>query len=127
VILNFALPSVLALAEHALAAPEHLMFDDTPPQPALIWGKDDGTWVRSNGLPVSADAAPVFADIWGPRSGWFLAETVLGGDDFTETLTLTEPLESGTTLIDLLREAHRDGLTAFSAQVSADQVAWFAR
>ncbi|MBF6331884.1 hypothetical protein [Nocardia transvalensis] len=119
----FPLSEVGEIAEHALAADEHSpsisQYDNGDPGgPALVWAKDDGTYVLSNGLPRQlADPADpdgwskvAFAEGWGRGTGSEIGATPVGGDDFSEHLDLDEPVTGGGTLIDMIRDyTDRDG------------------
>ncbi|MER5888044.1 hypothetical protein ABT160_29855 [Streptomyces sp. NPDC001941] len=120
-LLAFPLDQVLALAEHATACDHHhLGYEETQARPRLWWVKSDGTYLTSNGhaphpAPTPAPAA-VHADGWGPGTD---ARTILGGDDFRQSLDLTTPInDDGTTLLDLLRQATADGATRFLLQAT---------
>ncbi|MER7195762.1 DUF3085 domain-containing protein [Streptomyces flaveolus] len=114
-LLVFPLDQVLAAAEHANTATGHkLGYGETAPAPRLWWVKDQGTYLMSNGETRDASGRlphAVYADGWGPDTD---ARSVLGGDDFRESLGLTTPLfEDGTTLLGMLREATATGGTRF--------------
>ncbi|MFC9117890.1 DUF3085 domain-containing protein [Streptomyces sp. NPDC057092] len=124
--LVFPLDRVLAAAEHAAAADKHkLGYGETEAAPRLWWVKDDGTYLMSNGQdptgPRDADGrlpTVVHADSWGPGTD---ARSVLGGDDFRESIDLTAPVfEDGTTLLGMLREANADGATRFVLKATFD-------
>ncbi|MFF8595226.1 DUF3085 domain-containing protein [Streptomyces sp. NPDC015220] len=121
--LRFPLARVLAAAEHAAAAPEHkLGYGETEATPRLWWVKDDGTYLMSNGrYPIPDSNRPptvVYADGWGPGTD---ARSILGGDDFRESVDLTTPLDDGrTTLLDVLRAATAEGATRFLFEVTFD-------
>ncbi|MFK3983083.1 hypothetical protein ACI2K4_22235 [Micromonospora sp. NPDC050397] len=118
--LLFPLDEALVLAEHALAAPDHVRSltreeEGLPAVPALLWVKDDGTYLMSNGIPgLPADPTRpdaghriVYADGWGSGTRQELGHTdEIGGDDFVEHLELTQRF-SDRLLIDLLRAAAR--------------------
>ncbi|WP_051030276.1 MULTISPECIES: DUF3085 domain-containing protein [Nocardia] len=110
----FRRTDVLELAEHAIAAPEHRQaYGDESPvgTPSLIWVKDDGIYLLSNGLPNQprTDTDPptnkmhvVYAHGHGPGTHWDHGAPL--GDDFVEYLTLTEPDgDDSTSLLGLLR------------------------
>ncbi|MEU7925087.1 hypothetical protein [Micromonospora sp. NPDC049107] len=119
--LLFPLDEALRLAEHALAAPENVRSltredEGRPAVPALLWVKDDGTYLMSNGIPgLPADPGRpdsgqqvVYADGWGSGTRQELGHTdEIGGDDFVEHLELTQRFSDGRLLIDLLRAAAR--------------------
>ncbi|WP_194838769.1 DUF3085 domain-containing protein [Nocardia sp. XZ_19_369] len=100
----FRLAEVGPIAEHAMTAPEHtscpFVPDDAPARPCLIWVKDDGTYLLSNGRPRQlADptqpegmAQVAYAQGWGPGTGPEIGGTPVGGDDFAEYIDLTEDL-----------------------------------
>ncbi len=95
-----------------MAAPEHIWSPYAPDPkvvPALIWAKDKGTYLLSNGRPGQLDpnrpgssviCHPV--DWTGSHTG--LAQTAVGGDDFAEYLPLTDHPDSAEPLIDPIRE-----------------------
>lgn len=118
-LLVFPLDQALAAAEHATTATDHkLGYGETTSAPRLWWVKDQGTYLMSNGkTPADTRDASgrlphvVYADGWGPDTD---ARSILGGDDFRESLDLTTPLlEDGTTLLGMLREATATGGTRF--------------
>lgn len=124
--LVFPLAQVLAAAEHAAAADKHkLGYGETEAAPRLWWIKSDGTCLMSNGQDPTGtrddnDRAPttVHADGWGPGTD---ARSILGGDDFRESIDLTTPVfEDGTTLLGMLREAAADGATRFLLKATFD-------
>lgn len=123
--LVFPLAKVLAAAEHAAAADEHkLGYGETKTAPRLWWVKDDGTYLMSNGQdptdPRDTDGNlphVVHADTWGPGTD---ARSILGGDDFRESINLTTPLNDGTTLLGTLREAAANGATRFLLKATFD-------
>ncbi|MCZ1011975.1 DUF3085 domain-containing protein [Streptomyces lydicus] len=109
--LTFPLDRVRSAAEHALAAADHALGPgDTDARPHLWWIKGDGTFLMSNGIdntPAARDDNGhwrhiAYADTWGPGTD---PSPLLGGDDLHETLDLTQPLDEGQTLIDILRTA----------------------
>ncbi|MFJ3213578.1 DUF3085 domain-containing protein [Streptomyces flaveolus] len=95
-----------------------LGYGETTPAPRLWWVKDQGTYLMSNGKAPAdpRDASGrlphvVYADGWGPDTD---ARSILGGDDFRESLDPTTPLfEDGTTFLGMLREAAATGATRF--------------
>ncbi|MFE5407098.1 hypothetical protein ACFQ9Z_38710 [Streptomyces sp. NPDC056580] len=127
--LHFPLDRVLAAAEHAAAAPSHqLGYGETEAAPRLWWIKSDGTCLMSNGrTPTSTPGTPddseylpttVHADGWGPGTD---ARSILGGDDFRQSIELTRPLdENGTTLLGMLRDAAARDATRFSLHAVFD-------
>jgi len=101
--LYFPLPDVLRLADHALAAVDHIPsfteHRDTLACPGgLAWVADDGTYLMSTGSPplLSEPTNPesnivVYAHGWGPgTSRRARAACDLGGDDFVEHLHLSD-------------------------------------
>ncbi|MFI5867131.1 DUF3085 domain-containing protein [Streptomyces sp. NPDC051546] len=124
--LAFPLAQVLAAAEHAAAATEHkLGYGETEAAPRLWWVKDDGTYLMSNGKNPDDrrdedGPAPhvVHAHGWGPGTD---ARSILGGDDFRQSIELTTPVfEDGTTLLGMLREAATEGATHFKMKAAFD-------
>ncbi|WP_107657470.1 DUF3085 domain-containing protein [Nocardia suismassiliense] len=117
----FRLSEVAPLVEHAMSASEHTKYpdpdDDSPAVPSLIWAKDDGTYLLSNGRPrLLADptqpegkAQVAYAQDWFPGTGPDIGWTPVGGDDFTEYIDLTQDID-GDRLGDLiLKCAQLDG------------------
>lgn len=130
--LYFDLPAVLRLAEHASAAPDHLLsFSEreagqTRGVPALEWVADQGTYLMSNGQPgLREQHAPrqnvvVFADGWGPDSDRYeLGATEVGHDDFVEHFPLAD---TDPTLVALLRAASAQGYQWFVLTVDTGHV-----
>lgn len=115
----FRVTDVVPLAEHAMTASEHApapYADPGPTPPALFWVKDQGIYVLSNGKPRQppesagrpGEARVVYAHGHGPDTHWYGGDPL--GDDFIESLSLTEPTLDGTTIIELIRDyAARDG------------------
>ncbi|MFD3458245.1 DUF3085 domain-containing protein [Nocardia fluminea] len=102
--LRFPLNQVSTIAEHAMAATEHSWptWDDDKPNPvppSLVWAKDQGTYLLSNGVPrLLADPAKpegssqvVYA--LGYDSYFNFTDTAVGGDDFAEYISLTDEQE----------------------------------
>ncbi|MFG3621276.1 hypothetical protein [Nocardia sp. NPDC047654] len=128
VTLWFPLSKVIDLAEHAMAAPGHTRspFDDPGPAvPSLIWVKDQGIHLMSNGIPRQPGepgspegmARVVYALGHGPKTHWDHGAPL--GDDFAEYLDLTEDFD-GHTLIDLVRTyAARNGWFAITVSPSS--------
>lgn len=113
----FRLSDVLDLAEHAMGSSDHQHAPDDESQtgaPALIWIKDDGIYLASNGLPHQAPTdtdAPdsivhvVYAHGRGHGTHWQYGPPL--ADDFVEYLPLTASFAGdGTSLIDELRAEH---------------------
>ncbi|MFD7956047.1 DUF3085 domain-containing protein [Streptomyces ardesiacus] len=124
--LAFPLAKVLAAAEHAAAADKHkLGYGEDEAAPRLWWVKDDGTYLMSNGQDPTDTRDDngrlphvVYADGWGPGTD---ARSILGGDDFRESIDLTTPVfEDGTTLLGMLREAADHGATRFLLKAAFD-------
>ncbi|WP_440581215.1 DUF3085 domain-containing protein [Streptomyces sp. PT19] len=121
--LVFPLAKVLAAAEHAATADKHkLGSGETEAAPRLWWVKDDGTFLMSNGQDPTDTRADngrlVHADGWGPGTN---ARTILGGDDFRQSIDLTTPVfEDGTTLLGMLRAAAAEGATRFLLKATFD-------
>ncbi|MFB6984592.1 DUF3085 domain-containing protein [Streptomyces sp. NPDC056297] len=122
--LAFPLAKVLAAAEHAAAADKHkLGYEETEAAPRLWWVKDDGTYLMSNGQDPTDTRDHngrlphvVHAEGWGPGTD---ARSILGGDDFRESIDLTTPVfEDGTTLLGMLREADAHGATRFKLKAA---------
>ncbi|MFI5501166.1 hypothetical protein ACIA5E_19075 [Nocardia asteroides] len=117
----FPLSQVIEIAEHAMAATEHTWpdYDDNKPDPippALVWAKDQGTYLRSNGRPrqlsdpenPSGSSKVVYA--FGYENHFDFSYTAVGGDDFTEFISLTED-HGGVRLIEMIRDhSARGGL-----------------
>ncbi|MEV3965206.1 hypothetical protein AB0M34_30715 [Nocardia sp. NPDC050193] len=99
-----------------MAAPQHSRYpfagDDIPTAPSLIWTKNDGTYLWSNGRPrqqrdpadPDSDPLTVHAVGWGPGTGPEIGSTPVGGDDFHENIDLTETYPGGHTLIGMIRD-----------------------
>ncbi|MGW5569635.1 DUF3085 domain-containing protein [Nocardia thailandica] len=125
--LVFDLREVAALAEHAMSAPEHSWpdWDDDKPSPvppSLVWVKDQGTYVMSNGIPRElarpddprSPARVAYARGYDGNSGARFDSTPVGGDDFAEHLPLTVDYgspEAPMTLIELIRHHATRGTT----------------
>ncbi|MGY2087856.1 MULTISPECIES: hypothetical protein [Nocardia] len=115
----FRRADVLELAEHAMAAVGHSLppFDESAVgSPSLIWVKDDGIYLVSNGLPrqpptdtdhPASKMHVVYAHGHGSGTHWHHGPPL--GDDFVEYLPLTASLgEDATPLIGLLRGTDTD-------------------
>ncbi|MFE9250910.1 DUF3085 domain-containing protein [Streptomyces sp. NPDC007088] len=121
--LVFPLAQVLAAAEHAAAADKHkLGYEETEAAPRLWWVKDDGTYLMSSGQDPTDTRengrlpTVVHAEGWGPGTD---ARSILGGDDFRQSIDLTTPIfEDGTTLLGMLREAAANGITRFTLEAA---------
>ncbi|GAA0908149.1 DUF3085 domain-containing protein [Virgisporangium aurantiacum] len=119
--LRFALRDVLAVAEHAIAAPAHKpafadTVDGTTPTPALWFVGDDGLYLMSNGLPGQPhpDGGDrlhvVYADGYRTAMSKHAIADEIGGDDFCEPLSLLDPGPDGVTLHARLTAGVADGL-----------------
>ncbi|WP_280463158.1 hypothetical protein [Nocardia carnea] len=116
----FPLQEVITVAEHAMTARKHsrcpFADDEVPTAPSLIWTKNDGTYLWSNGVPrqqrdpadPDSDPLSVHALGWGPGTGPEVGATPVGGDDFHEYIDLTELYSDGHTLIGLIRDYTAD-------------------
>ena len=123
----FPLIEVAALADHAMAASEHTHSpsapEDGPTVPSLVWVKDDGTYLLSNGRPrpladpgnPTGSSRVVFAQGWGSGTGAELSDTPLGGHDFVEYIDLTAQFSRADRLIDRIHQyALRGGWMVFT-------------
>ena len=119
--LRFALRDVLAVAEHAIAAPDHKAsfgntVDGTTPTPALWFVGGDGLSLMSNGLPgqLHPDGGDrlhvVYADGYRTAMSKHAIADEIGGDDFCEPLSLLDPQSDGDTLHARLTAGVADGL-----------------
>jgi hypothetical protein len=129
--LRFPLADVLALVEHALAAPVHSgRVDDEPAGPALLLIADDGIYLLSNGHPQlpPADGQPptssvraVFADGLRPGTPWEQAAQSLGSWDCQVlALPLTDP--ASRCGVDQLRAGVTGGHDTFTVTITGDQL-----
>lgn len=111
--LRFPLTQASAIAEHAMAATEHSWptWDTDKPDPippALVWAKDQGTYLLSNGLPrlladpTQPDGSSQVVYAVGYDSYFNFSDTAVGGDDFAEYISLTQD-NDGITLIEMIR------------------------
>ncbi|MBM9624424.1 hypothetical protein [Streptomyces zhihengii] len=116
---------VFPLAKVLAAADQHkLGYAETEATPRLWWVKDDGTHLMNNGQDPTDTPddtylpTVVHVDGWGPGTD---ARSILGGDDFRESIDLTTPIfEDGTTLLGMLRQAATDGATRFLLKATFD-------
>jgi hypothetical protein len=126
--LRFPLRDVLAVADHALAAPHHkLSFLDsengTTPVPALWFVGDDGLYLMSNGLPGQPHPdggdrlLVVYADGFDTAMSKHDVADEIGGDDFCEPLPLLAPQADGHTLHAQLTDGVAAGLDLFVIQL----------
>ncbi|MEU4418667.1 DUF3085 domain-containing protein [Nocardia salmonicida] len=111
--LRFPLSQVSTITEHAMAATEHSWptWDDDKPNPvppALVWAKDQGTYLLSNGVPrlladpAKPDGSSQVVYALGYDSYFNFTDTAVGGDDFAEYISLTDE-QDGVTFIELIR------------------------
>ncbi|WP_067665652.1 DUF3085 domain-containing protein [Nocardia miyunensis] len=118
----FRLSEVGVIAEHAAAATQHSpsitqYYNEEPGVASLVWVKDDGTYLMSNGIPrqladpdqPESRSLVAYAQGWGPGTGPAIGDTPVGGDDFAEHVELAEPVSGGGTLLDLIRHHGRAG------------------
>lgn len=119
--LFFPLRLALELAEHAAAAPRHdpsftQLEKGLPGKPSLVWVKEDGTYLMSNGRPRLYPAPDyqegpqviVEAEGWGTGTRHDLGGIEeIGGDDFSEFIDLADPLGDFPTLLEAMRAAVR--------------------
>ncbi|WP_020525184.1 DUF3085 domain-containing protein [Catelliglobosispora koreensis] len=131
--LYFPLTEVLTLAEHAAAAPEHSPSftqheDGKPGDPSLVWVKDDGTYLMTNGIPglLHDPANPesnvvVYAEGWGTGTGPDLNQIDdIGGDDFVEHIPLDERYGEFPTFLEALRAYLKAGYAWLIIESRAD-------
>ncbi|MFF2397420.1 DUF3085 domain-containing protein [Nocardia sp. NPDC058114] len=109
----FPLRQVSVIAEHAMATTEHswpAFADDQPDPvpPALVWKKDQGTYLLSNGTPrqladpAEPEGATQVVYAAGYEDHFDFSPTAVGGDDFAEYISLTKA-HDGITLIEMIR------------------------
>lgn len=126
--LYFPLDPVLMLAEYTLTAPEHGdSFADTEDGiktgPALMWVKDQGTYLMTNASPrpegdvlyareEPQEAAPKLDG--SHEDDWDTCRSICGGDDFAEYLRLDAPTMAG------WRQAKADGFGWLVVEVMPD-------
>jgi hypothetical protein len=121
--LRFPLRDVLALADHAIAAPGHEpsysnTLDGTTPTAALWLVGDEGLYLMSNGLPDQHPTEnnrlhPVYADGYRTSSSKHAIADEIGGDDFVQPLPLLESQPGEATLYAQLAAAVADGFGLF--------------
>ena len=122
--LRFPLRDVLAVADHAIAAPHHKpSFIDaengTTPTPALWFVGDDGLYLMSNGLPGQPhpdggdQLLIAYADGYHTAMSKHAVADEIGGDDFCEPLPLLAPQSDGATLHAQLTDGVAAGLDLF--------------
>lgn len=134
----FRLSEVRPITEHAISAPAHIpslsqQLDDEPAQPSLVWVKDDGCYLMSNGDPMQlADpddpargAQSAYAVGWGPGTRSLLGVTAVGRDDFEEHLPLHATHAGNTTLIERIRAyADVDGWLIITATTDTYEISF---
>lgn len=94
--LVFPIAGVNELIDHAINSPDHTMAwqpDDEPqevPAPQLMFVKDSGIYLMSNGLPRADEV--VYAKGYDPTKAdvWDKCQTAVGGDDFAEYLSVDD-------------------------------------
>jgi hypothetical protein len=122
--LRFPLRDVLALADHAIAAPDHQpsysnTLDATTPTAALSLVGDEGLYLMSNGMPnqqhptENSRLHPVYADGYRTSSSKHAVADAIGGDDFVQPLPLLESQPGEATLHAQLTAAVGDGFDLF--------------
>ena len=132
--LRFPLRDVLAVAEHAIAAPDHKpSFADTvdgrTPAPALWFVGDDG--LMSNGLPGQPHPdggdrlLVVYADGYDTAMSKHDAADVIGGDDFCEPLPLLDAKSDGATLYAQLTDGLAAGLDVLVIKLDTTSMRFF--
>lgn len=134
--LRFKVESVLAVVEHALAAPESMPTygereDGAAPGPGLMWFKDVGTGLMSSGLGVPGEVPITWAETEDgvllkdviyrdePETFdvvWNATREICGGDDFVEKIAL----DSHTNLHEALKLATTQGFTWLTLKVDTD-------
>ena len=98
--LKFDALQVGPLIAHAERATEwsNSYFDESDPVPCLVFVKDDGIYLMSNGIPgMERDESythVVYAKSYDPRKGdvWDRCRDAVGGDDFVEYLEIAPML-----------------------------------
>lgn len=125
--LYFPLADVVRVAEETAAAPSHHVADwlneGVPQVPALMWVKDDGTYIMSNADPRPEGDVIYARTTKGPRaltlSGggdlYDVVRDICGGDDFAEYLTLEGNLTAAN-----LRAAMERGARWFTISVRGE-------
>jgi hypothetical protein len=122
--LRFPLRDVLALAEHAIAAPDHKpsysnTLDGTTPTAALWLVGDEGLYLMSNGLPAQQHPTGgdrlhvVYADGYRTSKSKHAVADEIGGDDFVQPLPLLDQQPDEATLHAQLTEAVANGFDRF--------------
>jgi hypothetical protein len=122
--LRFPLRDILALADHAIAAPDHKpsysnTLDGTTPTAALWLVGDEGLYLMSNGLPDQQHPTEnnrlhlVYADGYRTSSSKHAVADEIGGDDFVQPLPLLDPQPGEATLQAQLTAAVADGFDLF--------------
>jgi hypothetical protein len=100
VTLKFAVPDVWRVVEHARAAPTQRGYYGKVLPPSVMFVKDEGIYLMSNGDPQDiVQTTPLslfvaYADGYDPRTStdrgdlWHRCKDAVGGDDFSEPLQL---------------------------------------
>ena len=134
--LRFPLRDVLALADHAIAAPNHKpsfadTVDGTTPAAALWFVGDDGLYLMSNGLPGQphpdggARLLVVHADGYTTAMSKRDIADAIGGDDFCEPLPLLDSQSDGATLHAQLADGVAAGLDLFVINLDTTSMQFF--
>ncbi|WP_329155807.1 DUF3085 domain-containing protein (plasmid) [Streptomyces sp. NBC_01456] len=126
--LKFALDEALAVADHAMFAPNgsHIPTSDQAESgqtvyASLWWVKDNGTYLMSN-APYAKGKGPdnAFAKGYGPGTD---ARGILGGDDRVVAVFALHDPHTRQCLHSQLIRARRDGHTALFLEMDGDTVA----
>lgn len=134
--LRFPVRDVLAVADHAIAAPDHKpSFADTvdgrTPTPALWFVGDDGLYLMSNGVPGQPHPdggdrlLVVYADGYDTAMSKHDAADEIGGDDFCEPLPLLDAQAGGVTLYAQLADGLAAGLDVFVINLDTTELQFF--
>jgi len=118
---RFTLRDVLAVAEHAIAAPSHKpsfanSLEGTTPTPTLWFVGDEGLYLMSNALPSQPHPhgddwlLVVYADGYHTAMSTHAIADEIGGDDSCEPLPLLDPQPDGATLHAQLTAGLANGL-----------------
>lgn len=85
--LRFPLKDVARLLAHTDSCEAHDTLYGDYTGPGLLWVKDEGTYIMSNGLPrLPIGENVVYAEGYGPDAEWEDVQDACGGDDFAEFL-----------------------------------------
>ncbi|AFU02802.1 hypothetical protein [Nocardia brasiliensis] len=134
----FRVSEVRPIAEHAVASTEHAQslsqqLDNEPAQPSLMWAKDDGCYLMSNGEPQqltdpdnpASGMKSAYAAGWGSGTRALLGQTLVGSNDFEEHLPLHEKLGGGATLIERIRAYEEaDGWLVITVTTDSNQISF---